>query len=113
MGRGQTHIPESMGGGGPDLQLASWSPAPERWPPVLPSDPYTASLKSEVEADAHEFEAESWSLSVDPAYMKKQKREVVKRQDVLYGKEACTACHTGPSPPFTSSSPPFFFFFFF
>ncbi|XP_047633245.1 rho guanine nucleotide exchange factor 18 isoform X4 [Phacochoerus africanus] len=51
---------------------------------IFVEDPYTASLKSEVEADAHEFEAESWSLSVDPAYMKKQKREVVKRQDVLY-----------------------------
>uniref|UniRef100_A0A8C9BPT0 Rho/Rac guanine nucleotide exchange factor 18 n=1 Tax=Phocoena sinus TaxID=42100 RepID=A0A8C9BPT0_PHOSS len=47
-------------------------------------DPYTASLRREIEADAHEFEAESWSLSVDPAYVKKQKREVVKRQDVLY-----------------------------
>ncbi|XP_019523197.1 PREDICTED: rho guanine nucleotide exchange factor 18 [Hipposideros armiger] len=47
-------------------------------------DPYTASLRSEIELDAHEFEAESWSLSVEPAYAKKQKREVVKRQDVLY-----------------------------
>uniref|UniRef100_A0A8C3WEC1 Rho/Rac guanine nucleotide exchange factor 18 n=2 Tax=Catagonus wagneri TaxID=51154 RepID=A0A8C3WEC1_9CETA len=51
---------------------------------IFVEDPYTASLKSEVEADAHEFEAESWSLSVDPVYVKKQKREVVKRQDVLY-----------------------------
>lgn len=65
------------------------APAPEQQPPVLPSDPYTASLKSEIEADAREFEAESWSRSVDPEYVKKQKREVVKRQDVLYGKEAC------------------------
>ncbi|XP_023560842.1 rho guanine nucleotide exchange factor 18 isoform X2 [Octodon degus] len=52
--------------------------------PVFVEDPYTASLKSEIESDAHEFEAESWSLAVDPAYAKKQKREVVKRQDVLY-----------------------------
>ncbi|XP_033256826.1 rho guanine nucleotide exchange factor 18 isoform X2 [Orcinus orca] len=51
---------------------------------VFIEDPYTASLRREIEADAHEFEAESWSLSVDPAYVKKQKREVVKRQDVLY-----------------------------
>uniref|UniRef100_A0A8C0C6T0 Rho/Rac guanine nucleotide exchange factor 18 n=2 Tax=Balaenoptera musculus TaxID=9771 RepID=A0A8C0C6T0_BALMU len=51
---------------------------------ILIEDPYTASLRREIEADAHEFEAESWSLSVDPAYVKKQKREVVKRQDVLY-----------------------------
>lgn len=47
-------------------------------------DPYIASLRCEIESDAHEFEAESWSLSVDLAYAKKQKKEVVKRQDVLY-----------------------------
>ncbi|KAM9688221.1 rho guanine nucleotide exchange factor 18 isoform 1-T1 [Trichechus inunguis] len=51
---------------------------------VFVEDPYTASLRSEIESDAHEFEAESWSLSVDLAYVRKQKREVVKRQDVLY-----------------------------
>uniref|UniRef100_A0A8D2JTE0 Rho/Rac guanine nucleotide exchange factor 18 n=1 Tax=Sciurus vulgaris TaxID=55149 RepID=A0A8D2JTE0_SCIVU len=51
---------------------------------VFVEDPYTASLRSEVEADTHEFEAESWSLAVDLAYAKKQKKEVVKRQDVLY-----------------------------
>ncbi|XP_072803927.1 rho guanine nucleotide exchange factor 18 isoform X2 [Vicugna pacos] len=51
---------------------------------IFIEDPYTASLRSEIESDAHEFEAESWSLSVDTAYAKKQKREVVKRQDVLY-----------------------------
>lgn len=78
--------------------------APEQRPPILPSDPYTASLRREIEADAHEFEAESWSLSVDPAYVKKQKREVVKRQDVLYGKEACHASPSLPTPPPSSSS---------
>nr|XP_012646182.1 rho guanine nucleotide exchange factor 18 isoform X2 [Microcebus murinus]XP_012646183.1 rho guanine nucleotide exchange factor 18 isoform X2 [Microcebus murinus] len=51
---------------------------------VFIEDPYAASLKSEIESDGHEFEAESWSLAVDSAYAKKQKREVVKRQDVLY-----------------------------
>uniref|UniRef100_G1P625 Rho/Rac guanine nucleotide exchange factor 18 n=1 Tax=Myotis lucifugus TaxID=59463 RepID=G1P625_MYOLU len=41
-------------------------------------------MRSEIESDAHEFEAESWSLSVDPAYAKEQKKEVAKRQDVIY-----------------------------
>ncbi|XP_013364598.1 PREDICTED: rho guanine nucleotide exchange factor 18 isoform X2 [Chinchilla lanigera] len=59
-------------------------PTPSIAEPVFVEDPYTASLRSEIESDAHEFEAESWSLAVDPAYAKKQKREVVKRQDVLY-----------------------------
>ncbi|XP_045403161.1 rho guanine nucleotide exchange factor 18 isoform X1 [Lemur catta] len=51
---------------------------------IFIEDPYAASLRSEIESDGHEFEAESWSLAVDSAYAKKQKREVVKRQDVLY-----------------------------
>lgn len=51
---------------------------------VFVEDPYTASLRGEIELDTHEFEAESWSLAVEPAYAKKQKREVVKRQDVVY-----------------------------
>nr|XP_023420229.1 rho guanine nucleotide exchange factor 18 isoform X2 [Cavia porcellus] len=52
--------------------------------PIFVEDHYIASLRSEIESDAHEFEAESWSLAVDSTYAKKQKREVVKRQDVLY-----------------------------
>ncbi|XP_069858443.1 rho guanine nucleotide exchange factor 18 isoform X2 [Dipodomys merriami] len=62
----------------------SLSLTPSNADSVFLEDPYTASLRSEIEADAHEFEAESWSLAVDLAYAKKQKKEVVKRQDVLY-----------------------------
>ncbi|XP_058137915.1 rho guanine nucleotide exchange factor 18 isoform X2 [Dasypus novemcinctus] len=51
---------------------------------VFVEDPSIALLRSEIEADTQEFESESWSLSVDLEYAKKQKREVVKRQDVLY-----------------------------
>ncbi|XP_038627927.1 rho guanine nucleotide exchange factor 18 isoform X2 [Tachyglossus aculeatus] len=51
---------------------------------IFVEDSYSASLRSELETDALEFEAESWSLSVEPPYAKKQKREVVKRQDVIY-----------------------------
>ncbi|XP_006902738.1 PREDICTED: rho guanine nucleotide exchange factor 18 [Elephantulus edwardii] len=51
---------------------------------IFVEDFYAAPLRSEFESDAHELEAESWSLSVDPVYMKAQKREVVKRQDVIY-----------------------------
>ncbi|XP_012888959.1 PREDICTED: rho guanine nucleotide exchange factor 18 [Dipodomys ordii] len=65
----------------------SLSLTPSNADSVFLEDPYTASLRSEIEADAHEFEAESWSLAVDLAYAKKQKKEVVKRQDVLYGKK--------------------------
>ncbi|XP_036995890.2 rho guanine nucleotide exchange factor 18 isoform X3 [Artibeus jamaicensis] len=51
---------------------------------TLVEEPCTASLRSEIEADGREFEAESWSLSVEPSYAKEQKKEVVKRQDVIY-----------------------------
>ncbi|NXV76841.1 ARHGI factor, partial [Atlantisia rogersi] len=45
---------------------------------------YSASLRSELETDAHEFEAESWSVAVEQPYAKRQKKEVIKRQDVIY-----------------------------
>ncbi|XP_045686134.1 rho guanine nucleotide exchange factor 18 isoform X1 [Phyllostomus hastatus] len=51
---------------------------------TLLEDYCTASLRSEIESDSREFEAESWSLSVEPSYAKEQKKEVVKRQDVIY-----------------------------
>ncbi|KAM9099378.1 rho guanine nucleotide exchange factor 18 isoform 1-T1 [Sarcophilus harrisii] len=51
---------------------------------IFVEDSYSASLKSEIEADGQEFEAESWSLSVELPYAKKQKKEVLKRQDVIY-----------------------------
>ncbi|NWT83959.1 ARG28 factor, partial [Lanius ludovicianus] len=34
--------------------------------------------------DAEEFEAESWSLVVDPMFCSKQEKDVVKRQDVIF-----------------------------
>lgn len=67
---------------------------------IFVEDPYTASLKSEIESDTHDFEAESWSLCVEPAYAKRQKREVVKRQDVLYGEKALL--HGSPTLLFLS-----------
>ncbi|KAM6235967.1 rho guanine nucleotide exchange factor 18 isoform 3-T4 [Porphyrio hochstetteri] len=45
---------------------------------------YSASLRSEIETDAHEFEAESWSVAVEQPYAKRQKKDVIKRQDVIY-----------------------------
>ncbi|CAM9156893.1 unnamed protein product [Bubo scandiacus] len=48
-------------------------------------DAYSVSLRSEIEADAHEFEAECWSVAVEQSYAKRQKKDVIKRQDVIYG----------------------------
>lgn len=52
-------------------------------------DAYSVSLRSEIETDAHEFEAESWSVAVEQPYAKRQRKDVIKRQDVIYGKNIC------------------------
>nr|XP_060641729.1 rho guanine nucleotide exchange factor 18 [Anolis sagrei ordinatus] len=51
---------------------------------VFVEDAHFASLRNELEADAREFEAQSWSLAVEPWYAKAQERDTVKRQDVIY-----------------------------
>ncbi|XP_072216336.1 rho guanine nucleotide exchange factor 28 isoform X2 [Excalfactoria chinensis] len=38
----------------------------------------------DISSDAHEFEAESWSLVVDPMFCNKQEKDVAKRQDVIF-----------------------------
>ncbi|XP_074979206.1 rho guanine nucleotide exchange factor 18 isoform X3 [Caretta caretta] len=58
--------------------------APSTAESIFLEDAYFSSLRNEIEADAHEFEAESWSLTVEQPYAKEQKREVMKRQDVIY-----------------------------
>lgn len=44
------------------------------------------SLWSDLSSDAQEFEAESWSLVVDPSFCNRQEKDVIKRQDVIFGK---------------------------
>lgn len=43
-------------------------------------------MRAELDADAQDLEAESWSLAVEPQHVKKHTKEMVKRQDVIYGK---------------------------
>lgn len=35
--------------------------------------------------DEKDFEADSWSLAVDSSFLQQQKKEVMKKQDVIYG----------------------------
>ncbi|XP_078279855.1 rho guanine nucleotide exchange factor 18 [Rhinoraja longicauda] len=51
---------------------------------LVAEDTIYTSLKAELEVDGQEFEAETWSVAVDQAYAKKQSKEVIKRQDVIY-----------------------------
>ncbi|KAM3938942.1 LOW QUALITY PROTEIN: rho guanine nucleotide exchange factor 18 [Leptodactylus fuscus] len=58
--------------------------APSTIDSVFVEDAFYSSVRTELEADAVEFEFESWSSAVEPPYAKKQKKEVIKRQDVIY-----------------------------
>lgn len=49
-------------------------------------DVVDSSLWSDLSSDAQEFEAESWSLVVDPSFCSRQEKDVIQRQDVIFGK---------------------------
>lgn len=42
-------------------------------------------LMGEFEAEAKDLEADSWSLGVEQQYLQQLDKELVKRQDVIYG----------------------------
>lgn len=46
---------------------------------------YYASMLEELEKDGKDFEADSWSLAVDTSYLQSQRKDIIKRQDVIYG----------------------------
>ncbi|XP_060692070.1 rho guanine nucleotide exchange factor 28 isoform X1 [Hemiscyllium ocellatum] len=47
-------------------------------------DNVVPSVRGDLEFDAQEFKAESWSLAVDHAFSSKQQKDLIKRQDVIY-----------------------------
>uniref|UniRef100_A0A671YYJ1 Rho/Rac guanine nucleotide exchange factor 18 n=1 Tax=Sparus aurata TaxID=8175 RepID=A0A671YYJ1_SPAAU len=53
-------------------------------PLLLSSDSHYAAVRAELESDAQDLEAESWSSAVDQQHVKKLSKEMVKRQDVIY-----------------------------
>lgn len=64
-------------------------PAQTNPPPTPPSsDSQFATLRADLECDAQDLEAESWSLAVDQEHLKKLCKSAVKRQDVIYGERA-------------------------
>ncbi|XP_040911816.1 rho guanine nucleotide exchange factor 18a isoform X2 [Toxotes jaculatrix] len=52
--------------------------------PINLEDSYYARLRGELESDAQNLEAESWSVAVDQNYLRALNKEAVKRQDVIY-----------------------------
>ncbi|MEQ2313576.1 hypothetical protein AMECASPLE_003363 [Ameca splendens] len=51
---------------------------------IIVEDSHYAAVRADLESDAQDFEADSWSLAVDQQYLKKHSKDVVKRQDVIY-----------------------------
>ncbi|XP_052433838.1 rho guanine nucleotide exchange factor 2 [Carassius gibelio] len=45
---------------------------------------YYASMLEELEKDGKDFKADSWSLAVDSSYLQSQRKDIIKRQDVIY-----------------------------
>ncbi|XP_045422074.1 rho guanine nucleotide exchange factor 28 isoform X2 [Lemur catta] len=63
------------------LQSVGSSPSTESF---IMEDVVDSSLWSDLSSDAQEFEAESWSLVVDPSFCSRQEKNVIKRQDVIF-----------------------------
>ncbi|KGL92690.1 Rho guanine nucleotide exchange factor 28, partial [Charadrius vociferus] len=52
--------------------------------PFMMEEDVDLSQWTDLRTDAQEFEAESWSLVVDPMFCSKQEKDVIKRQDVIF-----------------------------
>ncbi|XP_073933402.1 rho guanine nucleotide exchange factor 28 isoform X3 [Castor canadensis] len=63
------------------IQSMGSSPSTESF---MMEDVMDSSLWSDLSSDAQEFEAESWSLVVDPSFCSRQEKDVIKRQDVIF-----------------------------
>ncbi|XP_028442929.1 rho guanine nucleotide exchange factor 18 isoform X2 [Perca flavescens] len=58
--------------------------APSTTESIIVEDAHYAAVRADLESDAQDLEAESWSLAVDQQFVKKHSKEMVKRQDVIY-----------------------------
>lgn len=68
------------------------------------ADAYYNNVRAELDSMAQDFEVESWSLAVDQHFLKKHSKEVIKRQDVIYGVCVCFV-HTVPYLTYTPHLP--------
>ncbi|CAJ1060618.1 rho guanine nucleotide exchange factor 18 isoform X1 [Xyrichtys novacula] len=58
--------------------------APSTTESIIVEDAHYAAVRADLESDAQDLEAESWSMAVDQQYVKKHSKDTVKRQDVIY-----------------------------
>ncbi|XP_035769079.1 rho guanine nucleotide exchange factor 2-like [Neolamprologus brichardi] len=57
---------------------------------------YYASVLEEIELEGQDFKADSWSMAVDSSYLQTHRKNVIKRQDVIYGDQNMI-CFSGQS----------------
>lgn len=48
-------------------------------------DLYYTSVLEEMELEGQDFKADSWSMAVDSSYLQTHRKNIIKRQDVIYG----------------------------
>uniref|UniRef100_A0A3P8QQV2 Rho/rac guanine nucleotide exchange factor (GEF) 18b n=1 Tax=Astatotilapia calliptera TaxID=8154 RepID=A0A3P8QQV2_ASTCA len=58
--------------------------APSTTESIIVEDAHYAAVRADLESDAQDLEADSWSSAVDQQYLKKHTKETAKRQDVIY-----------------------------
>lgn len=58
--------------------------APSTTESIILDDAHYAAVRGDLEADAQDFELESWSQVVDTQFLKSHSKETIKRQDVIY-----------------------------
>lgn len=63
---------------------------------MSPGDQYYSSVLEEIEFEGKDFKADSWSTAVDSSYLQSHRKDVIKRQDVIYGD-----CTSFPYTPYT------------
>lgn len=74
-----------------EQQAATCRREREPWPQgvflLVSVDTVDACINRDMSMDAVDYEAESWSLTVEHKFCKKQDKRAVKRQDVIYGEQ--------------------------
>lgn len=50
-------------------------------------DQYYGSVLEDIELEGRDFQADSWSAAVDSGYLQAHRKDVIKRQDVIYGEQ--------------------------
>ncbi|KAK6305045.1 hypothetical protein J4Q44_G00238250 [Coregonus suidteri] len=77
-------VSDSRWGSGQSEDLLQTTESSSSTDSSLGEDCVDTGLHSDLAADALDYEAESWSLTVEHKFCKKQDKRVVKRQDVIY-----------------------------